>query len=212
MNINIGLPEQLTMREHGNYLEITRRWFSLSVIFMTFFAFVWDIFLLAWYGVVLSQKSIPVVFALIPLAHVAVGIGVSYFALAGWLNHTQILVSPEDLAIRHAPLPWFGQQELKSRSLRQLYSKEVVSYSKNGRTVRYELRAITDEGRNIKLLSGLESSEQALYIEQQIEKYLSIRNENVPGEIGYDSQAPTFERWDPFKADPSAPTFPDKKF
>ncbi len=192
MNMEITLPEQLSVQVRGSHLEITRRWFSLSVIFISFFAIAWDIFLLVWYGALLHQGNASLLKSLFPLLHIALGVGVSYFALAGWLNHTSILVSPDELRIRHAPLPWFGGQTLQSPSLQQLYSKEVVSYSRNGRTVHYDLRAITHDGRNIKLLSGLESSQQALYIEQQVEKYLCIRNENVAGEIGYQNQLTTF--------------------
>lgn len=193
--MDIGLPEHISLQDHGNYLEITRRWFSWQIIFTTVFAVFWDAFLVMWYATAFSQKGAPLMALLFPLLHVAVGVGISYFALAGWVNRTRILVSREDLAIRHGPLPWLGGQELKSASLRQLYSKEVVSYSKNGRSVQYQLHAITQEGRNLKLLSGLHSSEQALYIEQQIEKYLGIRDEAVKGEIGY--QAPGSEAFEP---------------
>ena len=42
---------------------------------------------------------------------------------------------------------------------------------------------MTKSGRNIKLVGGLESQEQAIFIEQKIEKYLRIEDAPVPGEL-----------------------------
>lgn len=187
--MEIGLPDKLSLENHGDYIEIVRRWFGLKIVFLSIFAVLWDAFLLFWYSVVLSNANVPVMMLLIPLVHVAVGVAISYSALAGWLNRTHVLVSHEDLAIRHEPIPWLGGQALKSREIQQLYSKEVVSYSRNGRSVSYQLHAITLDGRNIRLVSGLESSEQALYMEQQIEKYLRIADRPVKGEIGGGNRA-----------------------
>jgi hypothetical protein len=47
----------------------------------------------------------------------------------------------------------------------------------------YEVRAVTQEGRNTKLVGGLETSEQALSIEQAIEKRLGIRDVPVAGQL-----------------------------
>jgi Tfp pilus assembly PilM family ATPase len=66
--------------------------------------------------------------------------------------------------------------------LKQLYAKEKVSSSRNGTSITYEVH-VTRSGRNIKLVSGLESSEQAVYIEQEIEKYLNIKDIPVKGEL-----------------------------
>jgi len=74
--------------------------------------------------------------------------------------------------------------ELYTGELRQLYTKEIISQSKSGSSASYEIHAISTRGRNIKLLRGLDTSEQALYIEQEIEKYLHIEDRPVKGEYG----------------------------
>jgi hypothetical protein len=38
------------------------------------------------------------------------------------------------------------------------------------------VHAATHDGRDTRLLEGLETRDQALYIEREIEKYLSIKN------------------------------------
>jgi hypothetical protein len=68
--------------------------------------------------------------------------------------------------------------------VKQLYSKEKISRGRNSTTTTYEVHAVTHTGKNVKLLSGLESSEQALYIEQEIERYFRIEDAPVKGQIG----------------------------
>jgi hypothetical protein len=66
--------------------------------------------------------------------------------------------------------------------LKQLYAKED-GYSRSGYPISYAVHALTDEQRNIKLLAGLDTSEQALFIEQEIERVLNLRDQPVKGEI-----------------------------
>ena len=110
--------------------------------------------------------------------------GIAYTALAGWLNRTRITVDQGRISVRHGPLPWLGNKDLDGSTMKQLYSKEKISRGRNSTSVTYEVHAITTNGRNEKLLSGLETSEQALYIEQEIERYLRIEDAPVRGQIG----------------------------
>lgn len=180
--MQIGLPEKMQMQNHGSYVEITRKWFGFQTIILTAFVLFWDSFLLFWYSEVLQQGA-GIIFILFPLLHVGVGVGLTYYLLASWFNTTHVYIGNLQLGIRHRPIPWFGNKDVPAGNLAQLYSKEKISYSKNGRRVSFEVRANTKDGRNIKILGGLESQEQALYIEQQVEKYLHIRDAPVPGEI-----------------------------
>jgi hypothetical protein len=120
---------------------------------------------------------------LFPLLHVAVGIGLTYYVIAGYLNKTYVRVDISNIVIKHAPLPFFGNKTLNSSGIKQLYTKEKVSHSRHGSSVSYEVHVITHDRKNVKLLSGLESSEQALFIEQKIERFLKIEDKAVKGEI-----------------------------
>ncbi|MEW6208245.1 MAG: hypothetical protein AB1631_07750 [Acidobacteriota bacterium] len=174
--IELGLPDKLELYHRGSAMEIVRKWFGWQIVFMTAFAIFWDGFLFIWYSKVGdSAEPMSMYF---PLLHVAVGIGLTYYVVAGWLNRTHILVSRGKIAVRHAPLPWVGNTELEVSNLKQLYAKEKRSRSDNGTSTTYEVHAIAHNGRTIKLVRGLETREQALYIEQEIEKYLGI--EDIP--------------------------------
>lgn len=178
----LGLPEKIELNEYPDYLHITRKWFGMQVVFMTVFALFWNVFLVRFYAG-MDEEATDAFTSLFPLIHVAVGIGVSYYAIVGWFNKSNIFVSRDAIEINHKPLPWFGHKKLKSSDLKQLYTKEKVSSSRNGTTVTYELHAVLNNGTNTKLLSGLENSEQGLYIEQEIEKYLNIKNTPIKGAI-----------------------------
>ena len=52
--------------------------------------------------------------------------------------------------------------------MKQLYAKKV--FTEGAST--YQDSAVTKSGRKIKLVVGLETQEQATFIEQKIEKYL----------------------------------------
>ncbi len=180
--VELGLPETLKFYHRGSYIEIVRRWWSWKILFFTGFVIVWDSFLVNWYVMIGGETSLIVI--LYPLLHVAVGVSLTYCVVASWLNKTHIHVGAGKMAVQHKPVPWFGNKELSTYDVKQLYSKEETSGSRKGKTVSYEVHLITHSGRNIKLIGGLDSSEQAFYIEQEIEKYLNIEDAPVKGEIG----------------------------
>ncbi|OGG55453.1 MAG: hypothetical protein A3F84_14975 [Candidatus Handelsmanbacteria bacterium RIFCSPLOWO2_12_FULL_64_10] len=168
------------MQRSGAGLVITWRWFSLKYIFLTVFVLFWDGFLIFWYSMALrSDDWLPILF---PIIHVAVGVGLTYSVLAGYLNKTRIQVTPRSLEIEHGPLPWPGKR-LEASYVKQLYCKERIQHSRNSTSYSYELRAVTHDGGDRKLLKGLEEAEQALYLEQEIEKFLRIEDRPIRGEL-----------------------------
>ncbi len=179
--MDIGLPEKIQFFDHVSHIEIVRTWFGMQTLFLTGFAVIWAGFLFFWYSNVPADGEL--MFVLFPLIHVGVGFVIAYIALTGWFNRTQLTVGQGKIGVRHGPLPWPGNKEIDAHDVKQLYGKEKISRSRNSTSVSYELRAVTKSGRNIKLVGGLESQEQAIFIEQKIEKYLRIEDVAIPGEI-----------------------------
>lgn len=180
-DFNIGLPDRMTMNEYDDYLHITRKWFSTKALFLTAFAVVWNGAMINYYQKLSANADLMA--WLFPSIHLMVGIGVAYFALALWMNHTNIFVSAAALEIQHKPLLWRGNKRIQSTDIKQLYCKEHISRSNNSTSVSYAVHGVTHSGRNFKLLTGLDTSEQALYVEQEIERYLGIENTHVRGSI-----------------------------
>ncbi len=183
--VELGLPDGLELYNRGFYLEIVRKWFGLSTIVVTAFAAVFDWWLFKEYTK-WSTNAEPLGLEL-PLFTVVV-IALNYYAVAKWFNRTHIFVSQGKVAVQHRPLPFFGSVTLSASDLKQLYAKEDVSRGRGRESVSYEVHAVTHSGRNINLVDGLDTSEQAFFVEQQIEKYLGIKDAPVKGELGGESR------------------------
>jgi hypothetical protein len=155
--MDIGLPDEMEFIDHGDSIEIVWKWFSIKFIVMTVFIIFCNTFLFLWYNNFTSKSRL--IAFLFPIFQVGVGVSLTYYVLAGWLNRTHVFASHDLLGIRHRPIPWFGNKDIKASDVKQIYSKEKVS--KNAlefggpRNVYYELRIVTNDGRNIGLIKGL---------------------------------------------------------
>lgn len=179
--IPMPMPPGIQVHSNARELRMVLRWFSPMYIFMAFFATMWLGFLALWYA---ATWGGPVLVQVFPLLHVAVGIGLAYTAVAGFVNSTTVLVERGHVSVRHAPLPWTGSRELPAANVEQLYCQEHVTHSRNGgSTVRYSVQAVSKDGRKIKLISGLTERDQALFIEQQVEGFLGITDRRVTSEM-----------------------------
>ena len=176
-------PASVEVEHDGADLTFTRRWFSPVMIFLAMFAVFWNGFMAVWFGIAIISRIWPM--ALFGTLHAAIGLFLAYYALAGFLNSTVIRVGMGEIDVTHGPLPWFGKRHLETASIAQLYVKEVLRHRRRGSaSLTYEVHVATRDGGHVKLLSGLDSSEQALYLEQEIERALGIKDLPVRGEIG----------------------------
>jgi hypothetical protein len=180
--LQVPRPPGFVVDDSGMALTITRRWFSCAFIFLAFFCVAWDSFLVFWYSMAFAMNA-PWIFKVFPVIHLAVGIGLTYFTLAGFLNRTTITVDGEALSIHHGPLPWWGNCRLPVDQLEQVYCQQQTNRGRNGVSYSYTVNAVMKEGSKRTLVSGLTEQDHALYIEQQLERYLGIQDRPVPGEM-----------------------------
>jgi hypothetical protein len=148
---------------------------------MAFFALVWDAFLFFWYGTVIGTGA-PWIFSVFPLIHLAVGVGITYSTIAGFVNRTVVELTREELSIWFEPLPWLGEKKIKTADVKQLFCKQRFTRTKNGTRVTYQLYAVDRDDQQIKLLDGLDSPDMAKFLEQQIESWMHISDQPVVGE------------------------------
>lgn len=173
------IPEGMSMEERFGELVLSRKWFSKKVVLMLVFAIFWDGFLFNFYKMMLSGDTVPIGAVLFPLLHVAVGVGITYSAIAGLVNKTTITIGADQLTIRHAPLPWMGNRTLYRYDFVQLYVEEV----RRKNNASYRLNAVLTNHKKLKLLSGIDDRSQALFVEKEIEKFMGIQDERVSGEV-----------------------------
>jgi hypothetical protein len=183
------LPKRFSLDHFGSDLTIQWRWFSHAVWFLVVFCVLWDGFLIAWYTagireLLFGSKGLPgvLMMLLFPMLHVAVGAGLTYLLLCMFVNKTVVRVTGSQLSIQHGPLPCTRNVLLDSSNIKQLYCTERHHRGKHGCSRTYAVVAVNNRGEKIKLVESLESLDQALFLEQQIEQHLKIRDERVAEE------------------------------
>ena len=120
---------------------------------------------------------------LFPLLHVGVGLGMIYFCMAIYLNNTDIVVGATSIEVKTYPLYWFGDCRIEISDIKQLYTTEKVVSAKHGTKITYDVNVITQNNKQKKLVSNLETKDQGLFIESKIETTLGIKDEKVLGEV-----------------------------
>jgi hypothetical protein len=113
---------------------------------------------------------------------VAAGISFIYWVIADFFNKTYIFANESTIEIRHRPVPWFGNQKVDVADIIQLYVTEDLNREDEAINKDYQLRAITQSGKEITLLSDLPDAYQAKFVEERLEALLHIENQSVRGE------------------------------
>ena len=142
------VPENMQFYQHESYIEIVRaRLTSRTLLIM--------VIAIGWNGVLVNQyfnvhENTPSIEKLFLLPVFAVGVGLAYYAVVEWLNKIHIYASDKKIAIKHKPVPWFGNKEIPVSDIKQLYAKEEIDDSGEGKSVTYEIHVITRSGKKIK--------------------------------------------------------------
>jgi hypothetical protein len=179
-------PPGLWVEEDGDHRCLVRRWFAPGLLFLVFFCIAWDGFLVFWYSMALTADApwmwIAVLF---PIAHVAVGVGLTYGTVAGLFNSTVVEVHNGRLLVCHGPLPWPGNRDLDALEVRQLYCTEAQQWTRQSGTTSwpYALNAVLADGRTVPLLSDVQDKMMALFYKQQLEDWLCLKPGHVPGAV-----------------------------
>jgi hypothetical protein len=183
MSEHVPIPNNIELLEERGNLVIRKKWFRPSVIFLAIFCVFWDGFLVVWFLGASQMENVPLMHILFPLGHVAVGAGLTYFTIAGFINKTDIIISPMQLQVRIQPMKWPGEGTYYISDIQQLYTFKKVRKTKNGTSITYEVRMLDNHEQEKTLIRGLEARSQGLYIEKEIEKIVGIKDEAVAGAV-----------------------------
>jgi hypothetical protein len=177
----VPMPQDIEVLSEGGTTVLRKRWWSWAVLFLVFFCVFWNGFMVVWFGTALKQGRWEM--AAFGTLHALIGIGLAYFVLASFVNKTDVVISPGEVRVKTHPLPWPGNKSFSPADISQLYTKEVLHRTKNGTSHSYQVHVIDRAGREHKLLAGLQSSEQGLFIEKTVEQQLGLSDQPVRGEI-----------------------------
>ncbi len=171
----VALPDRFKVHRTNGAMEIT---WPVGGLFQ---AFVLLIIAGAFAYVALMQGVYPLI---------VVSLGLVYFAAVRAVNQHRIRTSSDSLQVKQGPLPWSGSRKLNASDIDQLFSTEYETRNETGNNndrrieVRkhYQLSANTRDNKRVTLLRGLGDPLQALWLEQEIERALGIRDKRVAGE------------------------------
>jgi hypothetical protein len=176
----VPLPKGMEVVDLGSSFEIRRRWFSPVFLFLVFFCLFWNGFMIVWHGIALSQGLW--FMSCFGLIHTAVGVALLYYTVAGFVNTTVVRVAQGLIEVQHGPLPWPGNKSLEAHEVEQFYCREQAGKSDSAQRT-YEVMVLRKSNVRDTLVKGLPDPDQALYIEQELERYLRIADEPIGGEL-----------------------------
>lgn len=182
------MPEGTDVLELSESLDIRLDWLKShprgTLGFLTFFTALWNGILVMIAGGALFSGA----FDMLPFMsiHILVGVGLMYYLSMVYFNYTDIIVTTSYLSINHRPIknPFKKGKEIRSTDIDQLYVSKYVSSTTNGNpNYAYGLYAILKTNkRKILLVKGM-NRETQLYLEQEIERYLKIKDRPVADSI-----------------------------
>lgn len=177
------VPDKFMFKKNPEGVELEYRWLGKQHWALLFFAVIWNGFLVFWIGIALSTGEwMMLVFASL---HIAIGIGIGYYVVSGFVNKTSILIRRQGIGIKHAPIPMIGTSDkiIDRRSIEQVYCKRRVAYTSNNVPVYvFDVHYIEKGGGDETLVKGLDKFNQAIFIEQQIEQIYRIDDRSVDDE------------------------------
>jgi hypothetical protein len=154
------------VHQHDSSLEIVRRWAGFRAWFMT--PFTVALYGGLYYAYSTGWGAFPWVFGGLFVAVM------TYLTAAQWVNRTHIVVSKDRVTVRHRPLPYFGQKTIPAADILRLHGNVTVGLGSDAEDADYQINVLTCSGRIVRLVSGLASAEQQVFIAHQIAKYLGV--------------------------------------
>jgi len=110
-----------------------------------------------------------------------------YASFTMLLNKTIVQVRNDEVAVSHRPIFYWGNYVVPVHDIQQFYCSERQGrWSSNWRPNQYsqhfDLNALLTDGSKLRLLT-LEQVDEALFIEQELERHLHIADRLVTGEV-----------------------------
>lgn len=182
------MPEGTDVLELSDSLDIRLDWLKShprgALSFLTIFAAFWNgILAVVGGGFIMAGEFSAIAFLSI---HLLVGLALIYYLASVYLNYTDIVINRSFIEISHRPVknPFVPSRRIESDDIDQIYVTRYVSSTTNGNpNYAYALYALLKtNGRKVTLVKGM-NKETQLYLEQEIERYLKIKDRPISDAI-----------------------------
>ncbi|MDX1943303.1 MAG: hypothetical protein SFU99_22245 [Saprospiraceae bacterium] len=182
----VPLPPGVDAMSYLSELNIEIIWRKTSNAgFFIFFTIFWNAILIPFIIIALTQGEW-IILLFISL-HLLVGLSLLYYTLSILFNTTYIRVNHQELNIQHRPfkMPFYPDRHEMVSDIDQLFiDKYVESRTNNQPNFAYAVRAVlkSNPDKRVRIIRGLKNQEQARYVEQEVERFLNIKDRPVEGE------------------------------
>ncbi len=179
----VNLPLKFKVDPSAREFKVSWRWWAGFSWFWLVFAGIWNLVTIPMTVLMAFDSSLGFE-RLFMVPFILVGMGTGYLALCHLLNSSRLSVSRGTLSLTHGPLP-FGGKEYDASELDQLYCQRYTAGRVNHQPVyAFRVQILLKDGSQQELVSGLDTLDEALYLEQEFEERLGIEDRPVPGEHG----------------------------
>lgn len=174
----VSKPATMSVDSTINNCEIIQQKCKGVHPFVVCFGIMWNSFMLFWNFIAISN-GIWLMFWLASI-HNMVGLHLIYQVICGYFNSTFVTITSDEVQVEVRPLHWCNQHPkcVPMESIQEICCKRCVHRGENSTSITFEVQAIKNGSRQA-LLSNLQKLEEALFIEQEIEKFMpSLDNHN----------------------------------
>ena len=178
----VEMPSSVMMEQDFSELRFTipwrktRRWG-----FFLLFTIIWNGILTPFVVMGIATGSWEIL--LFTSIHIIVGVSFLLYTLGLMFNTTSIVVTSQGLDIKNGPIPipFNPNRFMAVRDIQQLFVEEYVPSKTNGQPdYTYAVTALTRSHERQRLVGGFSQPGHALYLEQEIENFLNIKNKPIP--------------------------------
>lgn len=164
----LGWSQEIT----GDQWTVSHRWRETEpVAFISIFAILWNVL------TIIFTLAAGLMLPLSPFW--LIGCWLAYLTLKCLFNITKVSVASGKLHIAITPFAWQDALEIDVNKVEQIYLKRSAVTLKS---TSVSVRALTTDHGEVGLVDGV-SFEEGLWLEQELERHLGIRDRAVVGEF-----------------------------
>lgn len=180
---DVLLPPGIEAYETAEEVDMVISWRQSGSSFLTFFTIVWNGFLIPFIVIAVTTGAWQMLLGI--SIHLLVGIGLLYNMIARFVNTTHVNVDRYRLLVDHRPLrmPFYKDRNISVSEIKQVFVEKYVSSKTNGRpNFAFRVSVALNSQRTVQLIRGLKHPDMAVYVEQQVERFLEIEDKPVEEE------------------------------
>lgn len=177
----VPIPQNMSINNRDGRFIITYSWKSVMGIVLICFGGFFLCFSLIW--TLTAAAAGGGGFALFGLIFICLSFFLIYMGIAYRVNKTIIRIENSMLGIKFAPMYWPGETSINVSEILQLFVQKKEYQNKGNTAYTYNVVALQRGNRSTTLLKMIQEPEIAKCIEQQIERYLGIKDIPISGEF-----------------------------